>query len=137
MKNVTLKSLTAAVAALCLTALLSSSCIKDGAVFFNGPRVISGDKKEHIFIPETDEEFTLVSVSYKDVQTDGKWKRVNATVNNDGTSFVDWSWFRVEVKNSSVIVNVEENPSGERRGLNITLDSVSGKSHITVYQNSL
>lgn len=117
--------------------LFVSGCAKMGAVFFDGPRVISGEKTEQIFIPEVEEDFTIVHVDYYDIQTKGEWERIASHINVDGTSFVDGSWFRVDAKGPMVILNAEENTSGKRRCVNIVLESDSGESYITIYQKSL
>lgn len=131
-----ISALKAAVLTIALS-LFVGGCAKMGAVFFDGPRVISGEKSEQIFIPEVEEDFTIVHADYYDIQTKGEWERLSAHTNIDGTSFVDGSWFRVDAKGSAVILNVEENTSGKRRCVNIVLESDSGESYITVYQKSL
>lgn len=128
--------MTAAVLAIALS-LFVSGCAKMGSVYFDGPRIISCNKSEQIFIPEVEEDFTIVHADYYDIQTKGEWERVSSHINNDGTSFVDGPWFRVDAKGSAVILNVEENSSGKRRCVNIVLESDSGESYITVYQKSL
>ncbi len=138
MKKVTLSVFCGVLLVLC--AVIAASCAKSSSGnpdFFEGPRRVSGERNEYMYVSGYGSDFSLKYASYQNIPSQDEWSRVNAVQSAGGSWSIDAPWFRVEIRADAIVLNVEENVSGSVRGLCIVLDCGGRERAITVYQTSL